>query len=54
MMPTLYPLLIALGLALAVLSFLLPSPSPAMVTRIVAVVLFIVAAILSVTPGLTT
>jgi hypothetical protein len=47
----LWPLSIAIGLAVFTLSFVLPEPAVALVLRVVAVVLFVLAAIFSI-PGI--
>lgn len=53
-MPTLWPLFVALGLMCLALFHLLPAPSGKQVAAIASAVLFAIAAILAVIPGLTT
>lgn len=48
---TLYPLAIAIGLALFVLSFVLPEPAAVLVTRILSVIALLLAAVFAI-PGI--
>jgi hypothetical protein len=52
-MPTLWPLAVAVGLTLAVLAHLLPTPSSVFMVRVFAVVAFLIAAIVAI-PGIAT